>query len=1034
MSYAYRLHAYSPGTDTSLGFLPEPLSWEASFVHNDTGAMTIKYSTMADAGPLASRTLAQGLDVAVEVNWLGGPNDWVEPLGGRFLMVGRDADPTDLSKLITLKLVSWSWLLTKVCNLNTSAVEGSKSKHAGQRKMTTKDAGDIVKIFLDEHDARTGPAVPILRDSWTTSVDSAGNAWSKKKTIYYDLGADLHTIVDALVAGKMCDWRTQGRGLRMYNAGTAFADLSGTVRLGLGDELAEAPSTETKEAMVARLLVKGSGKHKVTVKDPDVPELYGRWEGFMDDGGVTDDDDLTDDGNTQLDTANRPRGEYTRQLTMAGTWLPWRDYGPGDWVTGPALAGMERMRVQQVTVTFDQQKGLSGNVVLNDRVLAADLRLASRVSSITGGTSAVAGSGKTVDPDLPDTRQPSAPTGLTLSHALYTDVWGRHQARLSASWDAVTTATDGTLLDIQGYELWGQPQTTPASTWRRVTQVTGTAVDVEGFEQGSEWLFAVQAVGVTTTETGQQSAQVGITFGVDEVAPNTPATPTVYPYLGTLVVGWNGLDSTGAAMPADFALCRVEVSTDGFVTWSVKDRFIGAGTVSLSGLTYDVEHQVRLVALDLSGNASGPSLVATGTPKSAGQILTGELDAGEVVRVGPAAGNHVELLYDGFYAYALTTAGVIPVIKLGTGDVDVFALTDGDGNRLASILGTGAASFKAIATDELTIGGFTVAEMMEALPRGLVGWYKHQAGSSTTSGTEIVWARFKASLQPNRSYLIEAGPHNVDVSATGVIAAFQARVAYDGASAEVTSDRIEAIRARSRPGATTISDAPYWRGLLTTEGQIADTRECSIAYTIQVTGGTGTAKGDASATDPLILTITDVGPAIPQTDSVIDRVSTWDASAVYLNGDSGADLLSGSGAAAVGDLATPTWAQAVFGGNAVSGETDKTIGTALAGATLVKAELILTAGTYPDNTASFNVLANTYTAANPATPSGTAVFRSKNTGGANWRAWHDISSIFTGASRGVQVGYPGAGYTSAAMFLYADTGSNKMQLRLTYRR
>ena len=66
MSYEIRLHAYEPGTDTSLGFMPDPLSVKASFVHNNDGALEVTYSRLADGGVFAARTLDQGLDVAVE--------------------------------------------------------------------------------------------------------------------------------------------------------------------------------------------------------------------------------------------------------------------------------------------------------------------------------------------------------------------------------------------------------------------------------------------------------------------------------------------------------------------------------------------------------------------------------------------------------------------------------------------------------------------------------------------------------------------------------------------------------------------------------------------------------------------------------------------------------------------------------------------------------------------------------------------------------------------------------------------------------
>jgi hypothetical protein len=631
MSYDLRLRAYQPGTDTPLGVLPAPLSWQASVVHNNDGALTVKYSELAEGGAIAARGLNAGLDVALEVNWLGGPADWVEPDNCRYLMVGDDYDKTDTARVHDLTLPSWSWLLNKVCDLNTGALQGKKSKYAGQRLFpASSDAGDVCKKMLDEHDARSGPAVPVLRDSWSTTKDSGGNSWAKKlgknaEGRAFPAGQPLHDKLDALVKNGLCDWRTRGRGLRIYNPSSASADLSATVRLLYGDDLTDAPSKTSQADRVARVLVKGDGKHKVTVKDPSVPELYGRWEAMIDSAGVKDDDDLEDTGNAELDDRNRIKGEYTRTLTMSGKWLPFRDYQVGDWVTAPGADGDERLRVMQITITRDEQNGLSGNIVLGDRFTAKDLALAGRVSAITGGTTGVIGNGTTVQVEPQDFRQPAAPTGLTVTGTLYQNPFGEWRVRLSASWAAVTAATDGTALDVSGYELWGQPQgQTPAAAWRRITSASGTSVEWPDFMVGSAWLFTVRALGVTTTEPGVQSATASITFGTDTEAPNGPATPTVSSYLGALVTAWSGLDHMGGEMPADFVRCEVHLSTtSGFTpdltasSTTRKASFLRGGTVTLSGLTYGTTYYVRLVAVDMSGNYSVPSAQASGVPQRA---------------------------------------------------------------------------------------------------------------------------------------------------------------------------------------------------------------------------------------------------------------------------------------------------------------------------------------------------------------------------------------------------------------------------------
>ncbi len=606
MTFDLRLRAYQPGTDTPLGFLPEPLSWQIAVVHNNDGALFVKYSELADGGQIAARTLNQGLDVAVEANWAGGPSGWVEPDNGRFLEIGHDVDPTDEAKVHDLTFTSWSWLLNKVCDLNLSALQGKKSKYAGQRLFAaSKDVGDVCKTLLDEHDARSGPAVPVLRDSWTATKDSGGHTWSKtlgKNTDgrTFPPGQPLHDKLTTFAQNGLCDWRTRGRGLRIYNPNSASVDRSGTVRLSFGDDLVDAPSTMSQADRVARILVKGDGKHKVTVNDPSVPELYGRWEALVDASGVKDNDDLEDTGQAELADRNRIKGEHTRTLTMSGTFLPFRDYNVGDWVTAPGASGDERLRVMQITITRDEQNGLSGNLVLGDRFTTADLALAGRVSAITGGSTGVIGNGSLIGEPQVDTRQPAAPTNLSATAELYTEP-RRWRARALLEWDPVSQATDGTELDIDHYTVVGQRA---GEEWQGLTNVGAntTTATIDGLAPGEEWVFAVAAVGVTTTETGVQSAPVTILLPVDTDPPAKPSPGELSSSASILTVAWDGLTADGQPMDADLDYVRVRAGTTSPPT-QVIGRLQGRG--AWSGYTNAGETvYVCLEAVDWAGNTS----------------------------------------------------------------------------------------------------------------------------------------------------------------------------------------------------------------------------------------------------------------------------------------------------------------------------------------------------------------------------------------------------------------------------------------------
>ena len=226
-------------------------------------------------------------------------------------------------------------------------------------------------------------------------------------------------------------------------------------------------------------------------------------------------------------------------------------------------------------------------------------------------------------PDMPtgtDTRTPATPADLAVSSTLYVAPTGGPQSRLVAGWSPVVQATDTTAISIAAYEVWGQKQgEDPAADWVRVASTPTETAAVAGFTPGEIWSLKVGAVAAYSGVPSALSDAVTLQFGDDE-PPTQPSTPTVSVYLGSLVVGWDGKDSTGGDMPSDFKRCEVHLSTvSGFAPTAatLKAQMLGAGTVSLPGLTYGTTYYARLVCVDLSGNTSTPSAQASGVPQRA---------------------------------------------------------------------------------------------------------------------------------------------------------------------------------------------------------------------------------------------------------------------------------------------------------------------------------------------------------------------------------------------------------------------------------
>ena len=547
---AVRFVAYAPGEDEPLGFLPAPISWDVSVFHNNVSALTLRYSNLAAGGEYVARALVTGLDIGFEVNWDDGTG-WHEPFDCRFLRVKNNKnDVADPAKLVNLTCHGYGWMLAKVKNMV-----------AGKRKLKTKDTGDIIRLFWNEYTARHGSlALPIDMSSWTTGTDSAGAAWIKKKTLTFELAADLLTILQGQVDIDHCDYRFDGRQLKLWNPDSQWVDLAESVRLRLGKEVGEAPADESLEEMIHYLLVRGEKKTKAILTNTDNTP-WGVWEGCINEGGIDSNSEAQDAAQKQMDLSSRMRGEYTVTLNLQpGDPLPFKDYRPGDWVSGPDMDGnLQRMRVQQITLSGDGSQ-VTGSIVLNDLVKASELKLASKLASISDGASQTGGTGMAPDEAI-DLRQAAAPTGFTVTPSLYLTTAKRWAVRLLFEWDEVITATDGTDLDISSYRVWGA--SSGETTSKVIATVPGTdlAALVDGFGEGTDWSFAVQAVGSTTTEPGAMSAFVAITLPEDTDPPVKTSAPHLESASSIVTASWDGLSSTGGAMDQDLGIVRVLADT-----------------------------------------------------------------------------------------------------------------------------------------------------------------------------------------------------------------------------------------------------------------------------------------------------------------------------------------------------------------------------------------------------------------------------------------------------------------------------------------
>ncbi|MGE4703712.1 hypothetical protein [Bifidobacterium breve] len=608
-----RLMAYRPFGER-IGVLAEPVSFNASMLHNDDGAISIEYSMLSGDAQAFDRELTDGLEVAVEVS---DGNGYREPDNARYVITGRSGKTDDRTKTVTYSGQSISWLLSKAEN-NDSSHLLADGDNKGKRPFYSSNPGVILKTMLDENRQRGGVATGLTL-GFDTAKDAGGAAWARKYTLYYSLGTDLQTILSSLVNGGGCDWRTSGRMLKLWNAdSTALSrDLSKQVILQLARDIGEAPYEESISDLASTILVEGDNNLLFRMDNPSAPTPWGKWESYSSQGGVSDKDTAQAFMQSTLDDAARVRGQYTRDLIVSDVdSLPLVDYHAGDWITAPTVSHGEKVRVQEIDLSMRQGEGLSASIALNDIKYDASVRQAKKIKGITGGAALAGSEGGTTASSDRDHRVPKAPLGLIVQTDAYIGSDGFAHGLATAMWSAVTQATNDTAIEIGSYAVEWRKHVDGAP-WHSAGTTDKTQLGFGGLDCGTQIEVRVRAVPTYSDKLGEWSAVVVATVESDTTPCSVPSKPVLASELGVVTVHWDGRTSTGAQMESDFDHIEVGegVNADGMTVISATQS--GRGDYVITGLAAGSQHSYAFRSVDHAGNRSDWSAVASVTVASA---------------------------------------------------------------------------------------------------------------------------------------------------------------------------------------------------------------------------------------------------------------------------------------------------------------------------------------------------------------------------------------------------------------------------------
>ena len=606
-----RLVAYLPNGGR-LGNLPAPLSWDASIVNNDLGALKVVYSRRTVGGGILKRGLEQGLEIGLEVSDGG---TWSEPYNCRYLLIGRSRNAEDVSDTVTLTCQSMGWLANKILNNDTAHLIAD-GDNKGKRAFLSKNPGTIIRTILDENKARKGAGL-VLSPGFDTGKDAAGANWKSVYTLYYSLGTSLNSMLSSMVGGGAIDWRTEGRTLRIWNADSTnlSRDLSGRVHVSMAHDVLEAPEEESIEDLSSDILVEGDNGLIFRESNPAAPTPWGGWESYVSQGGVSDEATAKAFMQTTLASSARVRGQYTRSLLVTNAEsLPLVDYRPGDWITAPTVQHGEKVRIQQVTVSLDSN-GLKASITLNDKVYDSQVRAAKKIAGITGGATLAGSEGGRPAPEK-DHRTPKAPTGLVVQTDAYISSRGTALGLATLQWAAVSQSTDDTAIDIGSYRVEYRKNIAGAP-WVSggVTDAQRLTIGIGGLECGQRYEFRVRAVPTYSDRLGDWSNVVVALVASDVTPPSIPSKPILTSKLGVVDVQWDGRNNAGGGMELDFDHVEVGVS-DSNGNWKYRDSVARDGHCVVTGLEYRV-YWFALRSVDHSGNKSDWGVGASITVASA---------------------------------------------------------------------------------------------------------------------------------------------------------------------------------------------------------------------------------------------------------------------------------------------------------------------------------------------------------------------------------------------------------------------------------
>lgn len=572
-----------------LGVLPDALAGTFTCPRQATPSLTLSYPN-GDMG-VRGGLLDSAVEIAVELCYDG--QTWHEPYNARFTNLSSEWNLIDDgTERRHADLIHIGHRLEGALVWNVPLNSMDKD---GKYKFNSRNAGEILRTVWDAAVKRGWGAGLTLDVS--TSIDSAGQGWAFQTTIAFDPSVSIKSILDTLMNMGMIDYRWRGRTLQVYNADSALKRENTAVVWRLGAGTSSAPEKLDWSQLCTHVLVKGDSSRTWTFPNPEAPAGMPRTEKVVSAGGVELEATARRVADLTLKTGATPAAEVKREWEADDLqWLPFEDYGLGDWIKVERGNGLERMRVTQISISVTENGRCQGHTTFGTMLDDVLSRLAKRQKGVLG---AVNSDGKNPRPESPNNKNaPAAPQGLIVTSAAVIGAQGDAEAVATIQWQAVSTDTAGVAVDVTGYDISVREVPFQAGRLNTSKDTTG---EVSGLIPGKKYAFSVRAV---TRETlGVWSPEIIETMATDATPPPVPPPPRLSQTLGVLNVGWLMIGENGEGMPADFAGAEVSVQLPGVAPGVFSTMPTPVQRISLAGLEMR-KYEVRMRTYDRAGNRS----------------------------------------------------------------------------------------------------------------------------------------------------------------------------------------------------------------------------------------------------------------------------------------------------------------------------------------------------------------------------------------------------------------------------------------------